>query len=217
VSTADRSGSTNVSYAALIAVESGVVVALQDTAMSDITPVAYWGMWSAGDGHQLWKGTLALGDARMVSNGTSLFASFKDPSKPDGVCCDLAEVNIVTGAVTWTRGTTEPISLYGFLSDEDTLIMRTVGIGESVQGLNVTTHEIDWTLSLSSTGCFNPMFPLSPEGLLPCFSNIGQLAVYQPVRTPATPAATAPQPPTSPASPSPQADTRWWLDRRSAA
>jgi outer membrane protein assembly factor BamB len=192
VSTADRSGSSNINFASLIAVDTGVIIALQDPMASDFTPVVYWGLWSATDGHEVWKGTLSLGDARMMSNGTSLYALFKDPARDKGTCCDIAEIDVVSGVVTWSQGVVSPRSLEGYLSDEDTLMLRALGSGESIQGLNIRTHATDWTLSLSVTGCYSPMFPLSPDGLLPCLSNIGQLAVYQPIRLAATPSPVAP-------------------------
>jgi outer membrane protein assembly factor BamB len=195
VSTAERSGSSNVSHVALVAVNEGVVAVLQDTAASDATPVVYWGLWSVTDGHQVWKGTLVLPGAELVSNGASLYAPFKDPNQDTGICCDLAEVDVATGAVTWTQGSTIPRAPVGYLSDDETLVLRTIGSGESIEGLNIRTRTTDWTLPLSATGCSNPMFPLSPEGLLPCFSNVGQLAVYQPVRSTATPTADATEPP----------------------
>jgi outer membrane protein assembly factor BamB len=195
VSTGDRSGSTNISFVSMIAVNEGVVVTLHDAAASDITPVSYWGLWSAADGQEAWTGKLPLGDARMISNGVSLYALFKDPATADATCCDLAELNVATGAVTWTEGSVSARSLVGYLSDEDTLVVRMIGGGERLEGLNATTHQIDWTRPLSVAGCYFPVFPLSADGLMPCLSNTGQLSVYQPVRNTATPTAATPEPP----------------------
>jgi outer membrane protein assembly factor BamB len=191
VSTVDRVGSTNISYASMIAVDEGLIVAFQDTEASDFTPVVYWGLWSAADGSEVWEGTLALGDQRMVANGNSVFVSFKDPGREGGLCCDIAEVEINTGAVTWTRGSVETHSLEGYLSDEDTLIARPIEGSKGIYGIDVGTHEVSWTLGLNVNECYLPIFPISPDGTMACLSNVGTLAAFRPgggsQSTPATP------------------------------
>jgi outer membrane protein assembly factor BamB len=191
VSTADRPGSTNISYASMIAVDEGLIVAFQDTEASDFTAVVYWGLWAANDGQEVWKGTLSLGDQRMVANGNSLFVLFNDPEQGIGICCDIAEVEIATGTVMRTRGSIARISLEGYLSDKDTLIVRTLEPGENIIGIDRELRTLNWRLALEPHGCYIPVFPINANGTMVCLSSVGTVAAYQPIGPPqATPEGT---------------------------
>jgi outer membrane protein assembly factor BamB len=179
----------SVAFGDLVAVDDGVIIGYQDVVVPDVRVIGVMEKFSEAHGKSEWSTQRSIASSIVRSNTGSLFVALNDSDSDIAHCCDVVEISAASGQIVWRANLKYLAHVVGYLTDSNTVVLRSVDAPEQVLGLDATRHEIRWTYQFKSRGCYEPIFPLAEDGTMACTSPDAVISVYQPTSAAATPPA----------------------------